>query len=111
VGVGIDLAWLPPGTGPVSGYRIYRGATSLSMSLFATVGDVTSFNDASAGRAAYYYRVTAFNVVGEGPASSLVAMVGKTAAARGTVGENQTPAGAYLISPNQLRNALSWRWA
>ncbi|HTJ76192.1 MAG TPA: fibronectin type III domain-containing protein [Acidimicrobiales bacterium] len=109
LGTGVLLNWLPPLGGPVTGYRIYRGQYPTSMPLLATVGDVTSYIDASAGRTVYYYRITAFNAVGEGPPSSLVAMVGKTASAFGIA--NEDPLAPATISPNQLRSALAWRWA
>jgi hypothetical protein len=108
IGGGIQLGWQPPLTGPVTGYRIYRGQSPAAMSLIATTGD-TGYVDATAGRAVFYYRITAFNDVGESLPSSLVAMVGKVAAPAGIV--NEDPAARPTISSTQLRNALAWRWA
>lgn len=69
---GIRLDWQPPAYtgGDLVGYRIYRGAASGDLALLAQVGDVTTYQDASAailGR--YYYQVSAVNAVGEGPPS------------------------------------------
>ena len=107
VGNGVLLQWQPPVTGPVTGYRIYRGTSPVAMSLLDTTSD-TTYVDATAGRAVYYYRVTAYNNVGESLPTALVAMVGKTASAFGIAGEN--PTSPSTVS-NQLRNAMAWRWA
>lgn len=107
VGAGVLLQWQPPLTGPVSGYRIYRGTSPTALGLLADTAD-TSYVDGTAGRTVYYYRVTAYNSVGESLPTALVAMVGKTAAAFGIAGEN--PTSTSTIS-NQLRSALAWRWA
>jgi hypothetical protein len=110
VGSGIVLSWLPPTSGgPVTGYRIYRGTTPYSQGLLATVTGAVGYTDASAGRTLYYYRVSAFNAAGEGPASSLVAMIGRTATALGFV---QEPIDRQLmISNTQIRSPFEWLWS
>ncbi len=68
----VKLSWLPPTTGPVTGYRIYRGSGFNTPTLIATVGNVTSFTQTGTptGLASYYVR--AVNEAGEGPASNRV---------------------------------------
>ena len=109
VGVGVQLSWRPPVSGPVNGYRVYRGTTAASQTLLATVPDVLTFNDTSAGRILYYYRVTAFNGAGEGPSSALTGMIGKTATTSGAASEEVDPrlAGTGF----RMRPPLSNRWA
>ena len=88
VGSGIVLSWEAPSTGPVTGYRIYRGTSPYSQTFLAQVGNVLGFADASAGPTLYYYRVTAFNAAGEGPSSSLTGMIGKSGSAAGVARED-----------------------
>jgi len=79
---GIGLAWQAPsssGSSVVSGYRIYRGTTSGSETLLATVGNVLSYTDAAVVNGGQYvYQVSAVNGFGEGARS------GEAAAQRGT---------------------------
>jgi fibronectin type 3 domain-containing protein len=108
VGTGVNLSWEPPSTGPVTGYRIYRGVSPYSQTLLATVENVSGFNDASAGASLYFYVVTAVNAAGEGPPSNITGMIGKTAAPAGVVRED---ARRFVITGQQLRPAWGVRWA
>jgi fibronectin type 3 domain-containing protein len=67
--LGVTLKWSTPasnGGANVTGYRIYRASASGAETLVATVGNVTSFTDTSAGEGGYfYYEVTAVNSLGE----------------------------------------------
>lgn len=70
-----NLSWSAPqstGGSPIAQYRVYRGTSSGSVSLLTTVGPgATSFKDAAVTRGKrYYYKITAVNEVGEGPASN-----------------------------------------
>jgi hypothetical protein len=77
-GPGVVLSWQAPTTGPVTGYRVYRGRYSFSMSPVASVGATTSFTDTStAPGVSYYYYVRAVNSAGEGPASAKVRAVAR----------------------------------
>ena len=69
-GATVNLSWLPPTTGPVTGYRIYRGTGLNTPALLATVGNVTSFTDVGAPIGIVSYYVRAVNGAGEGPASN-----------------------------------------
>jgi hypothetical protein len=76
-GTGITLKWLAPtsnGGGAITGYRIYRGTSSSSGTLIATVSaSALSFVDTTAPRkTTSYYWVTAINAVGESPRSNVV---------------------------------------
>ena len=75
-GKGVQIAWSPPATdggSAISGYRIYRGTTSTTLSLLTSIGNVTGYKDTSTLRGRmYYYAVRAVNAAGEG-ALSIVA--------------------------------------
>jgi fibronectin type 3 domain-containing protein len=67
------LQWTVPkdGGSAITGYRIYRGASSGSETFLTSVGNVTSYKDAGTERGrVYYYKVSAVNAVGEGPKSN-----------------------------------------
>lgn len=69
------LAWDPPATGEVTGYRLYYGTTSGSYSERIDVGANTTYaiSDLSlADSTTYFFAVRAFNSGGEGPASNEV---------------------------------------
>lgn len=108
-GSGVQLSWQPPATGPVTGYRVYRGTTPGSQTLLTTLPNVIGYIDASAGPALYYYRLTAFNGAGEGPSSALTGMIGKTASTSGITGEQTDP--RLAVSGFRMRSPLSNRWA
>ena len=67
------LSWVAPandGGSSITNYIIYRGATSGSETMLATVGNVLSYVDTNVvGGHAYYYRVSAVNAIGAGPQS------------------------------------------
>jgi fibronectin type 3 domain-containing protein len=67
------LAWAAPGssgTGPVTGYRIYRSATGSVWGSLAAIGNVLSFTDTTvANGATFHYSVAAISAFGEGPRS------------------------------------------
>lgn len=69
----VTLTWTAPSTdggNPVSGYKVYRGTTTGSVTLLATVGNVTTYTDSSVSNGqTYYYTVSAVNSNGEGPQS------------------------------------------
>jgi len=70
----IDLHWQAPasdGGSPVTGYRLYRGAT-----LIATLGATTvGYTDISGGLLVEnHYSLTAMNAAGEGPAATACSM-------------------------------------
>jgi fibronectin type 3 domain-containing protein len=73
---GVDLAWLVPlsnGGSTITGYRIYRGTSSGVYTSVTTVGNVTSYRDASTKKGVrYYYVIRAINALGEGAASAEV---------------------------------------
>ena len=109
VGAGVQLSWQRPATGPVTGYRVYRGTTPYNTTLLAELPDVLGYNDATAGRALYFYRVTALNAAGEGPSSALTGMIGKAPTAAGSVREDIDR--RLIVSHARMRSALSPRWA
>jgi hypothetical protein len=108
VGSGVLLSWQPPTVGTVTGYRIYRGTSQLTQTLLATVSDGVGYQDTSAGRTVYFYRVTAFNGAGEGPASTLVAMIGKLGTPAGVVREDVD---RRLLIDNLVRSPFGWPWS
>ncbi len=73
----VDLSWQAPassGSSQLTGYNIYRGATAGSQTLLTSVGkNILSYADNGlAAGTTYYYKISAVNSVGEGPASSVV---------------------------------------
>lgn len=71
----ITVSWNAPNAhgSPITGYKVYRGTASGGETLLATVGNVSSYDDATAADATiYYYKVSAVNANGEGPESSEV---------------------------------------
>jgi fibronectin type 3 domain-containing protein len=69
----VFLTWTTPSNGgsPITGYRLYRGTVSGSLSLYQTLGDTNGYNDTAASNGTtYYYQVSAVNFVGEGARSS-----------------------------------------
>ncbi|MDQ4089385.1 MAG: fibronectin type III domain-containing protein [Actinomycetota bacterium] len=109
VGVGVQLAWQPPASGPVTGYRVYRGTSPYSQTFLADVGNVFGFVDATAGRTLFYYRVTAYNAAGEGASSNLTGMIGTAPTPAGTVREDVD----RRLVVSDLRSLAPWafRWA
>jgi CSLREA domain-containing protein len=79
----VVLHWTEPssnGGSTISGYKIYRGTTSGSETLLATVSDVTSYDDLTVSvGTTYFYEVSAVNAAGEGSKSNE-----RSAAATGT---------------------------
>lgn len=70
----LSLAWTPPalsGSFPVTGYRVYGGANAASLTLLASLGNVTSFSESALGdNATRHYRLAAVNLAGEGTPSA-----------------------------------------
>jgi hypothetical protein len=73
-GKGVNVSWSPPadnGGSAITGYKVYRGTSSTSLSVVASLGNVTSFKDTSTTRGlSYFYAVSAVNAAGEGPQST-----------------------------------------
>jgi hypothetical protein len=71
--------WKPPATNggfPLTAYRLYRGTSTTSLSLRATLppGE-TTFNDGGLTKGTtYYYAISAANPNGEGPRSTVVSV-------------------------------------
>ncbi|HLE58286.1 MAG TPA: fibronectin type III domain-containing protein [Candidatus Limnocylindria bacterium] len=81
-GSGVTLTWSIPltnGGSPITSYRIYRGTSSGSETLYATVGNVTTYRDrgASNHKIRYYYLVYAVNAVGQSPPSNEASSFGR----------------------------------
>lgn len=72
----VSLTWSAPandGRRPITGYKIYRDTSSPATTLIDTLGTVLSYDDTGLTYGnQYYYRVRAFNVIGDGDFSSEV---------------------------------------
>jgi fibronectin type 3 domain-containing protein len=81
VKTGIALSWTAPANGgsSITGYRIYRGTATGGESFLVSVGaGTTTFTDAGVThKVRYFYRVTAVNVIGEGPVSTEVSAIAR----------------------------------
>jgi len=109
VGPGVQLSWSAPATGPVTGYRVYRGTSPYTQNLLATVGNVLGYTDASALPTIYYYRVAAYNDAGEGPPSALAGMIGKAGTAAGVASQEPDP--RFVLTDPRLGASWIRRWA
>ncbi len=69
----LKLAWDPPATGEVNGYKIYYGTSSGNYTKTTDAGKSTQY-DLSAlslmDNTVYYFIVKAYNNIGESPASN-----------------------------------------
>jgi fibronectin type 3 domain-containing protein len=79
---GIALTWLAPsstGGTPITGYRVYRGTTMGTGTLYVAYGpDAIGMTDTSVRkRTTYWYTVTAVNALGESVRSSEVTATAK----------------------------------
>lgn len=76
----VTLKWVAPATHPIAaldGFRVYRGSSEADLSLVAVVGRVTTFVDEGCGVGNIcHYKVSAFNVAGEGLRSNTAQAVG-----------------------------------
>ncbi len=71
----VGLSWTVPSNGgsAITGYNVYRGATSGGETLLASAGTATSYNDTSVTNGiTYYYQISAVNAVGESARSNEV---------------------------------------
>lgn len=108
VGGGVQLSWDSPASGPVTGYRIYRGTSPANLTMIKEIGKVNGYTDVTAGPSLYFYKVSAYNAAGEGPASALAGMVGKAAAPAGAVSQQGD---RKMVVSNSLRPIFAWRFA
>lgn len=72
----INLAWSAPssdGGSAITAYKVYRGTSSGNLSLYQTLGVVTSYDDTSVTPGTrYYYAIVATNAIGDSSQSSEV---------------------------------------
>jgi fibronectin type 3 domain-containing protein len=65
----VALSWTAPtsdGGSPITGFRIYRGTSSATKVILATVGTVTTYSDTTVTNGTtYYYEVSTLNAIGE----------------------------------------------
>ncbi len=70
----VALQWSPPssnGGAAITNYKVYRGTSSGTETLVATLGNVTSYSDTGlTNGTTYFYEVAAVNSVGTGPQSN-----------------------------------------
>jgi hypothetical protein len=70
----VSLSWQAPlsdGGSSITGYKIYRGTLSTSLTLLTTVTNNTYINTGLTAGRTYSYQVSAVNSVGEGPRSNM----------------------------------------
>ena len=100
----VFLSWNAPsnnGGSPITNYKIYKSTSSGTESLFATFGNVTSFNDTSVTNGqTYFYKVSAVNSVGESTQSN------ETSATTFTIPQQPNGLAATAASSSQV--SLSW---
>jgi hypothetical protein len=70
------LAWVAPESGPVTNYTVYRSGSVNDTFLWIASSSGTNYTDAGvASGQTYWYKVSAYNSVGEGPKSAAVSML------------------------------------
>ncbi len=109
----VALSWAPPtatGGSPVTGYNVYLSTTSGSRG--TELGTVTTPGYTATGLAngtKYYFRVTAVNALGEGPASAQVAVVaGLTTSAPPPPLAPPSAPFALMVGVASAQVSLSW---
>lgn len=98
VGTSCDLVWTTPdadGGSAITGYKVYRGTTSGGETLHVSLGVTTTYTDTIVAGTTYYYKITAFNAVAEGPFSGEVSTTLLYAARAG----NLTTSDLYVLDP------------
>ncbi|TLZ60410.1 MAG: hypothetical protein E6K13_08345 [Methanobacteriota archaeon] len=102
----VTLTWQAPassGSSAVTGYKVYRGTTSGSEALLASVGTVLTYVDTGATNGQiYYYQASALNGVGEGPKSNEASATPAAGTAPSAVQNLQAVAG-------NARVTLTWQ--
>jgi len=120
-GSNIALSWATPsaGTSAITGYKIYRGTSSGSQSLYTAVGNQNGYTvPSSTIGVTYYFKVSAVTDAGEGLLSSVVskqlvlskAPSSRTATASGTTinySWSGTNAGSHAITGYKLYKSTS----
>ena len=99
----VHLAWSAPSDGgaAITAYNLYRGTVAGATTLYKSLGNVTSYDDATVtGGTRYYYRVAAVNSVGEGTQSSEASATPAAPA--------QRPAAPALTATADTAVHLSW---
>lgn len=100
----VDLTWMAPvdtGGAEISGYEVYRGASSDTTSLLATIGPDLAYTDSGlTDGTTYWYRVAAINSAGVGDRSTAVAAT--------PVGVPAAPTG---LAAQKLRSAIQLTWS
>lgn len=102
----ITVSWSAPANGgsPITGYKLYRGTSSGSLTLFQSFGSaVLSYDDTTVTPGdPYFYKVLASNAIGDGPAtaeaSATVVSGGVLVAYDDFNRANTAPSGAGLAS-------------
>ncbi len=89
-GASVTLAWDPPASGGVTGYKIYRGIKTQEYVLLKTIGNTAQYmDDTLVAGTKYYYAVKAYNSYGDsGYSNELVYTPPTTTANRAPVASN-----------------------
>jgi fibronectin type 3 domain-containing protein len=98
----VELNWSPPidTGGQVVGYNVYRGETPMDLQLHVSIGNLTEYDDSDVETGmTYYYKVAAYNELGEGGMSITVLIVPKGP---------PTPPTDLTITPGEGRVDLYW---
>jgi hypothetical protein len=100
----VSLGWRPPASNGAgaAGYEIYRGTAAGAETLLAKIGTATSYTDGTAASGVkYFYKVRAFNNLGEGPLS------GELSATPDGIPPSK-PAGLKLVAAGTNQLGLDW---
>jgi parallel beta-helix repeat protein len=77
----VSITWSPPlfnGNSSITNYSVYRGNKSGELLFYNIIGKLLFFNDTNVNNGiTYYYRLSAKNIVGEGPLSNEISATPK----------------------------------
>jgi fibronectin type 3 domain-containing protein len=99
----LTLSWQSPayqGGFPINGYNLYRSTVAGQETLLTTLGNVLSYTDSGLSNGiTYYYKITAFNAIGEGSLS------GEASGRPATI---PTEPINFILTPGNRQMLLRW---
>jgi predicted RNA-binding protein with TRAM domain len=108
----VSLSWVAPlsdGGSPVTGYNVYMSSSAASRGTeLATVTSTGYTVTGLTNGTKYFFRVTAVNALGEGPASAQVAVVPAIAAPPPPPVTPPSAPGALMVGVASAQVSLSW---
>ena len=102
----VSLSWQAPasdGGSAITGYKVYRGTTSNSLTYLTTTTGMTYTNTGLTNGQIYYYKISAVNAIGESAHSTLVSATPVSPATVPTAPQSLT------ATPGNTQIVLDWQ--